>query len=101
MCEGCWNDYGSPKLLTENVKKMVAMLPDVNPYGAFHIYVDDFNIDDDDLRFCMSEAEATPREIEFGKIAAASSIDERASALALYDGYWVPEQGQLIAAKEE
>lgn len=91
MCESCWAGYGSPKINTPAVIDMAARMKKEGGYGRFHIVIEDFNIDDDDIRFCRDEADDKPitdEEVRLANDMLAMTVEERASALALCDGYW-------------
>jgi hypothetical protein len=95
MCAGCWAEYGFPLLKTPKVLAMADVIKRVDPYGNLHIVVDDWNIDDDNIRWCAEEHAAgrnngnpwSPDEVECIGMMEAASLDERASAMAHADGY--------------
>lgn len=104
MCQQCWNEYGSPRIDTPAVRKAAELIARVYEFnavgGGLHVVVDDFNIEDGDLKERYSWDEETPEQVavENECLAAlrALSLEERASALALYDKLWTaPTQLQL------
>lgn len=89
MCWDCWTQEGSPKLNTPEIVEAAAMAAELNEFGALHIILADFNIDDDDVAFCRSLAdELTEGDARFLDLLEPMSIEERASCLGLADGYW-------------
>lgn len=111
MCYGCWEKAGSPKIVNE---KTLAAQPLISAVyeascvgGNLHIVLDDFNIDDEDVEACVKFIDEWDRDHPEGFdaklsiyrdtaaerecIAAfrAMTVDERASALAIHDGYVV------------
>ncbi|PWJ93524.1 hypothetical protein C8D77_101203 [Mesorhizobium loti] len=88
MCYGCYKEAGEPKIFSGLVMVAAAMAKEIDNYGAFHIVVDDMNIEDHHLEYCIEHAEATEAEIEFGRLMLTMDEDARMSALALADGMW-------------
>ena len=103
MCLSCWNDYGAPQLDSPAIRAAaeaiaaVYDLPEGGAGGSLHVVVDDFNIDDDDLPWAqqwLNEHQDDPeaRRVEQNCLdkLRALTLEERASALSLHRGYWVP-----------
>lgn len=103
MCEGCWEEYGSPHIVTPAVLQatdLVARVYDganggVGGYG--HIVLDDWNLDDGSVKFCLlecdnNEAQFPPDEVavqrECLQAMLALTEAERASVLALDSGFF-------------
>lgn len=105
MCSQCWEDAGSPKIVNDNVRAAVELIRAVYEYssvgGNAHVVLDDFNLEDDSIQWCLDTAlvdnihEANEPELASERAALeallAMSMDERASALALHDGYFTEE----------
>lgn len=113
MCSNCWKDHGSPRINTPVVRAAAEAARAVYEFscvgGNLHIVLDDFNIEDGHLEFCREQIEKAPEECRASgehenglcwcspeQLAAerycyelfkALSEDERASALAILDGY--------------
>lgn len=108
MCEGCYEDYGRPTIVTDRTLAAAELIRQVYEYsivgGNLHIVVDDWNLEDDDLEFCLKEIAKGGRsdpnysdecdskeqlviEERCCKLLANMSLEERVSALALHDGY--------------
>lgn len=113
MCRGCWEEYGSPMFLSDRVCKAAVLIEKVYEQvgggvgGNLHIVVDDWNLEDDSIKWCMKkrhlrgpgldwpgarpiEMVPTPIEKECGQALLDLNIKERASALALSEG-WLHE----------
>lgn len=87
MCIICYEEeYGSPRVINENVLRAADLAKDINPFGHFHIVVEDFNLEDDNVDFCL-KLSTDDNELAFGRLFRSLSIDERATALALADGF--------------
>jgi len=96
MCDGCWDDYGRPAILTDAVKaaaETVAAVyaePTGGMGGNLHCQLDDWNIEDE---FFEGEEpiaynhQITAAERACHKAFRALNLEERASALALHSGY--------------
>lgn len=106
MCQWCWEKRGSPRLVTDKVKAAAELIDGVYEHhgcgGGLHIIVDDWNLCDGSVAFCEDYIEKPEYrrnrndEVSDERIEAeraclralkAMTEDERASALALYDGY--------------
>src|ERR1700753_2043398 len=106
MCMGCWAEYGAPYVLNDRTiacaKAIAAVYGESCAGGNLHCAVDDWNIDDSDIQSNLSQCEAgetydpsrpwTAAETLCIKLMAALPLDERASALAMHDGF-DPEEG--------
>lgn len=93
MCQSCWEEYGSPTIDTPQVREMASRLEAEDPFGRFHIVVSDFNIEDEDIIFCRDDVPrhypaTTEDQMTLANDLLAMSLEERAAALALADGYW-------------
>lgn len=108
MCEGCYEDYGRPAIITDRTLMAADLVGQVYGFsgagGNLHIVLDDWNIEDDNLDFCSKQIDAggyydskypderdTPEQLAVERRCCDAfmrmSIAERASALALHDGY--------------
>ena len=94
MCKGCWKQYGSPQISSLRVRETAQQIKEFyteQPVGGhFHIILDDWNLADSSVEFCLKENRYTRNslEIALGKNLQILSFKERASALALADGFW-------------
>lgn len=90
MCIGCYREYGSPKVITKvtsYVVHCIGRVYDENSVGGnCHIIVDDWNLEDEHFDM-VSKYELTPAEAELVAVMKEMTEDERATALALYEGW--------------
>ena len=97
MCLGCWLELGSPKVFNKAVREahpLIDLVYASSPVGGnLHIQLDDWNIDDEFFAGEMvvyhtdSDLAAERRCYEHFK---SMTVEERASALALYEGFYEP-----------
>lgn len=99
MCSSCWVDYGSPKLDSLEIQQCAEliiqfyMLDDCGAGGVLHIVTDDWNLEDEHLQFCRENAEKVSDydqkdlAIRILDLMDGMNLQERASAMALFDGY--------------
>lgn len=87
MCYGCWIDEGKPSNVTPSVLKAAPMIQEADEFGAMHIVVSDWNLEDDNVRFCLAEARLTPEERILGSLLLDMPYIERVTAMALADGF--------------
>jgi hypothetical protein len=63
MCISCYEEAGQPKIVNAKVIKAVELIekvyssPDGGAGGYGHIVLDDWNIEDHSIHFCIEEAE--------------------------------------------
>lgn len=100
MCRGCWEEYERPEIDTPAVREASRAIAEVYEFaetgGDLHIVLDDWNLEDHSLAFCREaieeDSDFTFREREVERrclsLLRALTEDERASALALYEGFW-------------
>ncbi len=105
MCEVCYDEYGKPNIVNEKTEAALALVrqvyeaPQGGAGGNLHIVLDDWNIEDSSIYYCIEsygEVESyfggnydmTPTIIE--RACAGAFLDmtlrERASTLAKFDG---------------
>lgn len=101
MCQGCWEKYDKPAIVNERTLEGARLIDGVYYYscvgGNAHVVVDDFNIEDCHIEACLTDGlDENIHEADADQLAAERacleylrglSIEERASALALFDGY--------------
>jgi hypothetical protein len=106
MCIGCWNEFGRPEIDSAAVREAAAAIAEVYEYscvgGNLHITLDDWNLGDGNLDSCAQSIrenvhEAGPEQLEAESrclaLLRALTEDERASALALHEGFWMETDG--------
>ena len=103
MCEACWIDAGSPMIRneqTEAAADLIRKLYALEPVGGnCHIVTDDWNLEDSGIDYCLTccddpdqrsatyHAIASSIEREVLTTLRAMTLDERYSALAMFDGF--------------
>lgn len=87
MCEQCYIDYGAPTKFTPAVLNIAAELKSADHLGGLHIVVDDWNLEDESIEYCAASDEASEAEKALAARLRLLDIDERATALALADGF--------------
>jgi hypothetical protein len=89
MCEGCYRDYGSPKpddAARAVVPLIDAVYDDGGVGGGLHVVVDDWNLEDEHLIWCLGQG-LSEDERQCAEALLALSLEQRAAALAIYDGF--------------
>lgn len=101
MCQNCWVEEGSPSIINHRTKRaavLVERLYETEHCGAggiAHIVTDDWNVRDSDIEYCINDANSDYEGSKEALQAALKvlnyflkrlSINERYSALAIYDG---------------
>lgn len=99
MCENCYHEeYGAPTEITENavaISMLVKRLYQLAPTGGrCHIVTDDWNLDDESLRYCQDcVTHARIRDEQWGlesavlELMASVPVQERAAGMALAEGF--------------
>lgn len=92
MCSGCWAEAGAPVVDTPAVReaaRLVAALFEHSAVGGTaHVVVDDWNLEDEHLEWCMGQSVAGSPEAKCLDALRLLGPAERASALALQAGLW-------------
>lgn len=95
MCLGCWESEGRPFAITDAVREWAPKFEAANPFGALHIVVDDWNLDDGNLEVCRADAD--PSEIELIDALQRMTWEERwATAILAEDPDFNPDLGQGV-----
>lgn len=92
MCHGCWAQMGEPRIEKPEVRRMAERLAECEEFGGLHIIVADWNIDDEAVEFCRDGTSAADAERAVATDLLAMTEEERASALAIADGFWGREE---------
>ena len=102
MCYDCYaNEYGKPDIVNEATKDAAKLIDAIYGFhcagGNAHVVVDDYNLEDYHVDWClnasltdkseMASAEQLKAEQECLRALKALSLDERASALAIHEGW--------------
>lgn len=101
MCYGCWVEYGKPAMDTPQIRAAAALIGEVYEYhgvgGYLHIVIDDWNLEDDHLEYCLQAIEKNEwdneeneaLEIQRKCCDALMKLTEleRGAALAMHEGF--------------
>lgn len=95
MCHGCWQEYGSPAIVNEKTLAAARAIEEVYEWssvgGNLHVVLDDWNIENEHVQFCCDEVQKVSGQLEAEKecltLLAKMNLKERASALAIYEGF--------------
>ncbi len=108
MCENCWIERGGHSIVNKRTIKGSNLIADLyatedgGAGGYAHVVVDDDNLEDRSIDFCLESAEKNEfkddicQETRKASIKCLSylkklSFEERSSALAIYNGFVVYE----------
>lgn len=106
MCESCWEEYGKPDIVNEKTEAAAVLVQQVYDAigggmgGSLHIVLDDWNLEDDSINWCLTQFDECKVSFEdktfnvgltdLEQACAAAflgmSMEERASTLAKFDG---------------
>lgn len=64
MCINCWHEEGRPYEFSDLARQWAPKFADANKFGALHVVVEDWNLDDNSLDFCRSYEGVTADEVE-------------------------------------
>lgn len=90
MCQDCWKEYGSPEIVNQKTTEAQPLIESVYDYhgaaGGLHVLLDDWNLEFVDERFHSPDdsPQQVQAEEECLRAFQAMTIEERASALAIY-----------------
>ena len=101
MCQACYEECGSPKIINDKTIKCAKLIDAIYEYSCvgsnLHIIIDDFNIEDCQIEWCLTEAikenihesdeDQLNIEIECLEALKVMTMDERASSLAIHCGW--------------
>lgn len=102
MCYNCYEEAGKPAIINEKTKKAAELINEIYEQedcgvgGYAHIVVDDWNLDDSNIDFCINAANEGKYDIsEDGRQACLKCLhylkelseDERYSAMAIHDNF--------------
>ena len=89
MCEGCYEEAGSP-IPTEEAKAVGIRLRDVDDFGGCHIVRSDWNLEDENIDSCINYELTTDAEREVMLALKALPEDQRYAAMGFAEGYCSP-----------
>jgi hypothetical protein len=102
MCYGCYEEAGRPAIITPTTQGMAELIqrlydmPDGCVGGHAHIVLDDWNLEDGDIDYCLEVAKENKHGYDPEQVSLEITIlthlkrmteDERYSSLALVDGF--------------
>ena len=91
MCLGCWDEEGRPFKMSDAVREWAPKFEEASSWGAMHIVREDWNLDDGNIEFCLTQPDITPSEIDLCKALLAMTIEERwATAITSEDDTFDP-----------
>jgi hypothetical protein len=94
MCLACWEEEGRPFKVTEAVKRWAPVFAETNGFGAMHVVIEDWNLEDGNLEFCRACDGVTPREIELIDAIQAMTWEERWATAILAEDPGFTTSGQ-------
>lgn len=86
MCKLCTGEF--EHIATLEVSRCAWMIQRINPFGAFHVVVEDTNVETENIVYCMGLDDCTEFERHFGEVFLQLSEEERISALAMAGNLW-------------
>lgn len=99
MCRGCYEEQGSPIAVCETTQQAVDVINEIyrlnNVGGNAHIVVDDWNLEDEHIDFCLDQRNWVFRDASDEQKACEKhalmllkdmTIDQRFTVLALKEG---------------
>lgn len=102
MCQSCFIEAGSPNVINERTRRVPELAKAIysapgGDVGAYaHIVVEDWNLEDENIAYCLQCSKEGGREgcdgltqkvcIEYLEFMLSLTIEERYSGMALYEG---------------
>lgn len=97
MCYGCWEEYGRQEIVNERTIKAANLADEVYKHncvgGNLHIVLDDWNIEDENIDWCINHIKTQPNddstpeqlkaEMKCAEYLRGLTIEERNSAMAI------------------
>lgn len=98
MCYGCYEEAGKPRVVTPETAKAAGLISMLNEFGPLHIIVSDWNLEDDNIAFCSGEEQTerywsgpmSDNDRALLRLLRTMTLEERVSAMALANGYLMP-----------
>jgi len=91
MCLGCWEDSGRPWLLTETVTRWAPVFSNADPFGPLHIVVEDWNLDDENIKYCRDKTHDLLEKALCSELLDMSEGERWATAILAEDPNFDPE----------
>lgn len=88
MCMTCYEqEYGAPRKVTQPVLDILDELTAAEARGALHAVIEDWNLEDDHIEYHLTLADTSEADRSIATRLLALDLDERATAMAVVDGY--------------
>ena len=113
MCYDCWKEAGSPAIITEETLRVAELIGNIYDHslsgGDAHIVVDDWNLQDGDIAFCLNqisenEGKNKRERLDAERTALAAlhsmSLPERYSAMAIHNRFIGPRALKIYTDHE-
>ena len=97
MCLGCYKDWGypQPEQAAKDIQPLIMAVDDEGgEFGALHIVVGDWNVEDEHIQWCLALPEATKADKSIGAALMLMPKDQRIAAFALFDGYVASQEAK-------
>ena len=93
MCKQCLIESGTQIVKNEKVYKCVHLVIDLykvkSSGGAAHVVTDDYNMEDENIEFCLNLAKENGSHLEIAvlELMQTMTLDERFTTMGIVDGY--------------
>jgi len=81
MCQHCYESEGSP-VPGADARAIASRLNEVDPFGGCHIVVEDWNMEDEHIQYCIDNSSTTDTEREIMRDLLKLPLDQRYAAIA-------------------
>jgi hypothetical protein len=88
MCQGCFDEAGQPRIKHPSVVVAAMAARGLDPFGALHIVIEDWNVEDSHIEHVLAADDIKPEEFAWACFFRVLTVEQRVSALALADHYW-------------
>ena len=88
MCKKCWIEAGEPRFESPNLRDLATRLRKLDRLGACHPVIVDWNVDNINIAYCLTEENIKPSEAFALKELLTLSEDRRYSVMAMTDGHY-------------
>lgn len=88
MCRNCWIEAGEPRIEAPELRALAERMRSLDTYRACHPVVKDWNVDDQNIAYCLTEGDITPGETDVLRELLALPEGHRYSVLAMSHGHF-------------
>ena len=87
MCLGCWETEGRPFYASPAAQSLAAKFAEADKFGGLHIVVEDWNLEDHSIDFCIASHDPTltTKELELALSLKKLTWEERWATAILSD----------------